>query len=1050
MATERIDIVITERGSRVVKRNLEEVGGTARTAHAGVDLLKRTLLTLGVGFTLNQAIGTLANFAQEMASVRAITGATETQFQMLREETKRLGAETRFSASQAAEGAQFLARAGFDTNQIMASLEQTLTLAQAGALDLGRAADIASNVLTGFRISADEAGRAVDVLAFAANRGNTDVAQLGEAMKFVAPVASGLGVALEEATAAVTALSDAGLQGSLAGTGLRRVLSTLEAPTDKVRRTLRALGVSAEEVQVSQVGLTNALIRLRDAGVDTGLALEIFGDRGGPAFEVLSQAIPRVQELNAELQESEGFAAEVAAVMDDNLNGALLSTRSAVEALVIAFGDLGAESLLTQTFRALATGIRFVANNLDDLAAATMAYAPLAVWVFRGQVVAAVMAARNAVVALTVAIAANPIGALAVAVSTAVAALVFFRNEIRLGTDRLATLGDLGTAVWEQLREGITSVTAWFGDNFSFIGEFAGQVFGDVELSIEGVLRYAVRFVDQLIGLHVAAFNSIRAVFEFLPDAFRDIFARALNGAIALVERGLNRIVGMVDTVLEFVGMEGIGDIAVGRLENQAQQGAKALGDAVRAGFEEGMNFSALENALDGVLGRAEELARIRARERLEAQADTSGATRPEPEGPVTPATLAAGGSGGTELRDELDQLRSSIDGVYAAQQRYAEALRIVNAAESAGLITAREKSQVMEVLEEQLRDQLDPLAAINRELDRERELMGLTSDAREIENQMRSIQQDLLRQGIILNAEELRQLREKLELVQAEAAATERRAQALQAILGPQEAFIDQLATLNGLVEEGLVTREQALAQLLRSEQNLLEGTIEGQALMIARYEETYARIDELRQADLISEQTAAQMKAKLDADLYAHRMSHAREFFGNLTTLSRSENRTLAAIGQAAAVTQATIDGVLAVQKALASAPPPVNYALAASVGVATAANVAQIMAQTPGFAFGGEFTVGGAGGTDSQMVAFRATPGERVSISTPQQDRDREREAQGGPGAGGEESGLRIINLVDPNLLEDYMSSPDGERVLVNTLRRNAGALRGVLGG
>jgi TP901 family phage tail tape measure protein len=306
------------------------------------------------------SIRVLADFGQEMSTVRAITGATEAQFQALSDEAQRLGSTTRFSASQAASGLTFLARAGFTADEAMQSLHGTLQLAQAGGLDLGSAADIASNVLTGFRLEVDQTARVVDVLALAANSANTNVFQLGEAMKFVAPVAAGLGVSVEEAAASIGALSDAGLQGSLAGTGLRRVLSELESPSQKTLQILGDLDVSAEEYKVSSVGLAQALERLADAGVDTGQALEIFGDRGGPAFEVLSSSIPRVNELRASLDGAGGTAQRVATIMDANLNGAMLSLRSATEGLILTVGEQGATDGLTNIFNGLAQAIRNV------------------------------------------------------------------------------------------------------------------------------------------------------------------------------------------------------------------------------------------------------------------------------------------------------------------------------------------------------------------------------------------------------------------------------------------------------------------------------------------------------------------------------------------------------------------------------------------------------------------------------------------------------------------------------------------------------------------
>ena len=279
----RIDVVVDPSsavaGASRVEDSLERVGTRADRTR---QVIQRAFAVAAAAIGGAQIIRTIANFGQEMSTVQAITRANEQQFVRLRTEAQRLGSTTRFSATQAAEGMQFLARAGFDTEAVLESIEGTLQLAQAGMLELGAAADIASNVLTAFRLKIDQTSRVVDVLAFAANNSNTNIQQLGDGMKLVAPIAAGLGVSLEEATAAIGSLSDAGLSGSLAGTGLRRVLSELESPSTKTIGLLKELGLSSQDVTISQVGLTEAMTRLRDAGVDTGQALELFGDRGGP------------------------------------------------------------------------------------------------------------------------------------------------------------------------------------------------------------------------------------------------------------------------------------------------------------------------------------------------------------------------------------------------------------------------------------------------------------------------------------------------------------------------------------------------------------------------------------------------------------------------------------------------------------------------------------------------------------------------------------------------------------------------------------------------
>ncbi len=372
MATvERLIIEVTEKGGKKVTRVIRETGVEAKKADKGVKLLTKGLVGLTAGFGALQAaragVNVIREFGQEISTVGAVLNATGSDFDAIREKARELGATTRFTGAQAAEGMTLLARAGFDVEETIGAAGQVLQLAQAGALDLATAADITASTLRGFRLEVEDSARVVDILAKASASANTDVLQLGEAIKFVAPVAAGLGVELETTTAAIAALSDAGLQGSLAGTGLRRVMAELEAPTSKNQKRFAELGVAVEDIKVSSVGLTSALQTLKDAGIETGDALTIFGQRGGPAFEVLVNAIPKVTELEEELQRASGTAARMAEQMDDNLNGAFLRMKSASEDLAIAIGDTGLTQVLIDDINAIAAAIRGLSGAVKTL-----------------------------------------------------------------------------------------------------------------------------------------------------------------------------------------------------------------------------------------------------------------------------------------------------------------------------------------------------------------------------------------------------------------------------------------------------------------------------------------------------------------------------------------------------------------------------------------------------------------------------------------------------------------------------------------------------------
>jgi len=386
----KVDPKGAETGAKRVDKALRR---TEERANKLRFVMVRAFAFIGGAMVVRNSIGLLADFGQSMAVVQAITRATGDQFSQLSEEAQRLGITTRFSASQAADGMIFLARAGFKVGEVMESVGDTLNLAQAGALDLGHAADIASNVLQGFRLDVSQTSRMVDVLAFTANNANTTVGQLGDGMKFVAPIAAGLGISLEETSAAMAALSDAGLQAGMAGTGLRRVLSGLEAPTGAAKELLTKAGIAVDEVRPSVVGLTQALRVLTDAGVDTGMALEIFGQRGGPAFEVLSSSIPKVVEMTEKLKGAGGEAARVAGIMDDTLKGALFAVESAYKGLVLRLGGATKSTGgLRTVLRGLAGALRFAARNVEVLATAIGALATILMVVLAKKAIALVAA----------------------------------------------------------------------------------------------------------------------------------------------------------------------------------------------------------------------------------------------------------------------------------------------------------------------------------------------------------------------------------------------------------------------------------------------------------------------------------------------------------------------------------------------------------------------------------------------------------------------------------------------------------------------------------
>lgn len=290
-------------------------------------------------------IGAAAQFEQSMALVRAVTAnITGEEFEALSAQARELGATTAFSASQAAEGMAFLAKAGFSANEQLAAMPSMLALARAGSTDLGQAADIASNILSGFGLEAAEMTRVADVMVATFTTANTDIPMLGETMKYIAPVARAAGMSFEEAAAMAGLLGNAGIQASQAGTTLRSMLTRLAAPGGEAARTLEALGISVSDADGDMRNIVELIGDVGAAIEDLGTAeqLQIIGTVFGRqaaagAAEMLAQGTS-IADYVDQLTNSAARASQVAADMGDNYLGSLTEFNSAMEGLNITLG----------------------------------------------------------------------------------------------------------------------------------------------------------------------------------------------------------------------------------------------------------------------------------------------------------------------------------------------------------------------------------------------------------------------------------------------------------------------------------------------------------------------------------------------------------------------------------------------------------------------------------------------------------------------------------------------------------------------------------------
>jgi hypothetical protein len=566
--------------------------------------------------------------------------------------------------------------------------------------------------------------------------------------------------------------------------------------------------------------------------------------------------------------------------------------------------------------RTLAQGIVFVANNLDTFARVAAATA-IVLGVLLAQ--RAIGAAITAVRTLTLAIAANPFGAIAVAIIAVVALLSAFSDKINIGGGHLATLRDLAVAVWEEIRAALGTFIDFFRNNFGFIADFAKSIFSDVNLSVSSVLTFGAQVIDLLIGIWIGAYRAIVVAFNGLPDSFKDIFTRALNGAIALVETGVNKIIDALSSVTEFVGAGTIGKVALGRVENSAAGGAQRLGETVKEGFLSGFNQGAVKGALDNVLSSADKIAKQRIADEQSRKGELDAAHNQLGQTGVTkPGALGGGAnSNGPNFAELLTKM-----------QREGELLKLNN--------SEREIQQGVLQVESQLKRQL-------------------TTDERALVEEQLRMNQTLSNQATLYDE-----------------------------INGPASDYSSKVGTLNELLAQGRIGLEQYNQKL----QDVRTSYLDTQTDLASGLERAFLKINKnLGDA------------AKGIEGVVNNAFKNAEDALVNFVKTGKLDFK-----GMVDSILQDLIRLTIR-QGILAPIAGALGGALGGAAGGATGAGtgiggmVASGMGKLFGFANGGDFNVGGAGGVDSQLVAFRATPGEQVIVNKPNNDIQQKDSARGG---------------------------------------------------
>jgi TP901 family phage tail tape measure protein len=500
----------------------------------------------GIAAGLGMAVKTTADFESAMSRVGALSGATDKDLASLTKTAKDLGSSTSFSATQAAEGMSYLAQAGYDTNDVIASMPGLLNAAAAGQTDLATTADITSNILSGFGLEAAETAKVADVLTKTFTNSNVDLAMLGDTMRYVAPTAKAMGLSLEETAAAAGILGNAGIQGSTAGTSLSMSLTRLASPTKEAAGLMEELGFNAFDSQGKMLPLNEILGNLQKSTANLTdeqrmhAVSTIFGAESMKSMLTLMEAGPdTLSKFTGELKNAGGAAEEIATKQLDNLKGQFTILMSAVEGAAISLGTallpavkfvVSGIQRLVDLFNGLPEGVKSTIAIVAALTALFLLFAgPLLI-----------------LVALIPSITAG-FGAIAIALGTTSAALL---TTIGIITGVVAAVALIGVGLvvaynkigW--FREMVDAAWAWIKNAFHTALNF-----------IKGIVTSIMSAIVSFGGEQLAKFKALwsehgAAIMTLVKNAFNGIVAD-IKIAMAVIETVFRTVWPLIEGIVK-------------------------------------------------------------------------------------------------------------------------------------------------------------------------------------------------------------------------------------------------------------------------------------------------------------------------------------------------------------------------------------------------------------------------------------------------------------------------------------------------------------------
>jgi TP901 family phage tail tape measure protein len=543
-------------------------------------------LTVPGGVFLADVTKTAAEFETAMLKVAAVSEASDEDLARLSATAREMGAGTAFSAREAADAMAFLAQAGFDVDQTIAAIPSTLNMAAAASMDLATAADVVSNVLTGYGLDISQLPEIVDAMAKAYSSGNTNIEQLGAAMKYAGPIASQLGIDFSNSAAAITLMSNAGIQGEQAGVALRGALSRLINPPKMARDALADMGVAVVDATGKLKPFGEIVADLEPHLSDTAGMMKLFGQEAGPAMlGLLAQGSGALQEMALNFENAGGTAERMAATQMTGFNGKMKQLGSALSEIKLAIADAGLLEAMTEFI----TLLKGFAQYIGELSPETKKWGLMiiAATVAIGPIVAAL-----GLLVLGVAALASPLGLALVAVAAlGVGVAVFWSDIVAIGP----MLSDWAVGIGET----VSQFTASIVNSLKEMGADAARY---VEEMVDKITKLFTEKLNKAFDKVNAGVDTVKSAFfgmwdavvgnSYVPDMVDGIaahFGRLDKVMVAPAEAAANKVSGIFDAVKSDIA-SALGGLAGSAMGGGSFDWRSALGTIGGKAIEAGVN----------------------------------------------------------------------------------------------------------------------------------------------------------------------------------------------------------------------------------------------------------------------------------------------------------------------------------------------------------------------------------------------------------------------------------------------------------------------------